>query len=452
VIAGTLVEAAGWTEGRLRGADAAYSGVGTDSRAISPGSLYVALRGERFDAHDFLPQVMAAGAAGAVVSRGAELPLPQIEVEDTRLALGRLAAAWRAKLGVQVIAVTGSNGKTTVKEMLAAILGAQGPVLATRGNLNNDIGVPLTLLGLGFEHRSAIVEMGCSAPGEIAYLTAIVRPAVAVINNAGPAHLDGFGTVAAVARGKGEILQGLAESGVAVFNGDDPYASLWRSLAGARRSLSFGLGASCEVRGELLQGPGNRFSVHAGADSVQVDLPLPGRHNVMNALAAAAAAWAAGLSLEAVSAGLARVAGVPGRLQLRPGLGGSQLIDDSYNANPVSLRAAMQTLAGLGGRGWLVLGDMAELGEDAIALHAQAGLEACRLGLERLYALGPMSAEAAQAFDGGVRRYAELEPLVASLRDDLQRAGAGVHVLVKGSRSARMERVVSVLAAAGGER
>lgn len=450
MIGGTLAEVASWLEGCLRGADVSYSGVATDSREVTPGSLFVALRGERFDAHQFLPQVMEAGAAGAIVSQpAADLPLPQIQVQNTRVALGRLAAAWRARSSVQLFAITGSNGKTTVKEMLAAILHARGPVLATRGNLNNDIGVPLTLFGLGAEHRSAVIEMGCSAPGEIAYLTALARPDVALINNAGPAHLQGFGTVAAVARGKGEIFQGLAEGGVAVFNGDDPYAPLWRSLAGAHHCLAFGLSAGCQLRGELLPGPGNRFLVQAGAASVQIEIPLPGRHNVMNALAAAAAAWAAGVGLEAVRGGLTRVAAVPGRLQLRSGLGGCQLLDDSYNANPGSLLAAMQTLVSLGGRSWLVLGDMAELGDDAHARHAEAGREARRLGIERLYSLGPMSADAARSFDGGVHGHSELEPLLASLRHDLRADGVGVHVLVKGSRSARMERVVNALAVSG---
>jgi UDP-N-acetylmuramoyl-tripeptide--D-alanyl-D-alanine ligase len=450
MISGTLAEAARWSQAQLLGADGRYRGLSTDTRSLAAGALFVALRGEHFDAHDFLPEVARCGAAGALVSRACEAPLPQLRVTDTRAALGALATAWRRTLKTQLIAITGSNGKTTVKEMLAAILSARGPVLATRGNRNNEIGVPLTLCELAQEHRAAVVEMGCSAPGEIAYLSAMAGPEVALINNAGPAHLEGFGSVERVAQGKGEIFSGLDPAGTAVFNGDDPYAPLWRQLAGDRRPLAFGFGAHCEVRGETLPGPGNRMRVHVGSQCVELVLPLSGRHNVMNALAAAAAGWAAGESLETVARGLERVTPVPGRLQQRPGLAGSTLVDDSYNANPASLLAAMQSLAAGGGRYWLVLGDMAELGEAAPAMHTQAGRDARDLGFERLYAVGPLSAEAAAAFDGGARHHRDLSSLLVSLQCDLAETGAGVCVLVKGSRSARMERVVAALESTAG--
>jgi len=451
MIAGALAEAADWVGGTLTGANAPYTGVSTDTRALSPGTLFVALRGERFDAHDFLPAVAAAGAAAAVVSRAEAAGVPLIRVADTRLALGALAARWRAALDTPLVAVTGSNGKTTVKEMLAAILAARGPVLATRGNYNNDIGVPLTLFGLAREHRAAVVEMGANLPGEIGYLSALARPQVALVNNAGPAHLEGFGSMEGVARTKGEIYSGLRAEGVAVLNGDDHFAPLWRRLAGDRRTVSFGLGKHCEVRGEPLPGAGNRFLLHLAAESIQIDLPLAGRHNLMNALAAAAAAWALGESLETVRAGLQQVAPVPGRLQPRQGVAGSLLIDDSYNANPASLTAAMESLVAGGGRCWLVLGDMAELGPGAPALHAEAGRDARRLGFERLYAIGTLSAEAVASFGDGGRHYPELEALLAALQQDLASVEAGVKVLIKGSRSARMERVVAALGAGGGK-
>ncbi len=342
--------------------------------------------------------------------------------------------------------------KTTVKEMVAAILGCCGRVLATRGNLNNDIGVPLTLLRLDGGEDYAVIEMGANHPGEIAYLSGLVRPDVAIVNNAGPCHLEGFGDLDGVARAKGEIFQGLAAGGTAVINADDPYASLWRRLAGERRVLSFGLGADADIRGRRLSGEaGNAFTLEHPGGSVEVRLALPGEHNVRNALAAAAASLAVGADPRAVATGLRSLQGVGGRLQQRRGLHGCTLVDDTYNANPASLDAALAAVAGAQGEKWLVLGDMAELGAHAAALHAGAGERARQAGFTRLHALGSLARHAAESFGAGGIHHGNPEALVRTLRADLARAPAApVVVLVKGSRSMRLERVVQALEAATG--
>jgi UDP-N-acetylmuramoyl-tripeptide--D-alanyl-D-alanine ligase len=441
-----LSEAAHIVSGQLRGADARFTGCSIDSRALRDGELFVALRGVRYDGHDFVGAAQAAGARAALVQREIATDLPCVMVADTRLALGILAADWRRRFALPVIAVTGSNGKTTVKEMLRAIFSDTGPVLATVGNLNNDIGVPLTLFGLGAGQRCAVVEMGANHPGEIGYLSRMAAPDVAIITQCAPAHLEGFGSVMGVARAKGEIVDGLAPDGTAVINADDAFADLWRQLAGRRRILSFGLRSPADVRAEGLSlepdGSGSTFELVAPKTRVPVRLPLPGEHNVMNALAAAAAALAASVDGATISAGLARVRAVPGRLAVRRGLRGSRIWDDTYNANPGSLAAALKVLGGDRRRHWLVLGDMGELGVEAPELHAAAGVQARESGVERLFTLGTLSGHAARAFGAGAEHHTECDALIARLRSEL---APDVAVLVKGSRLSRMERVVAAL-------
>ena len=435
--------------GRLHPAGAALDGVidgvSSDSRTLTRGALFIALRGPRFDGHEHLATAADAGAAAALVDHGLDHSLPQVVVDDTRLALGRLAAAWRRRCAVPTVAVTGSNGKTTVKEMLAAILSRRGPTLATQGNLNNDIGLPLTLLRLTPEHRYAVAEMGANHPGEIAYLSDIAAPDVALVNNAGPAHLEGFGDVAGVALAKGEIFNGLTADGIAVFNGDDAHAGTWRALAnaGAHRCIEFGLGASAEVTATAIDG--SRWVLETPLGRIDVRLPLAGRHNLMNALAAAAVATALDIPLADIAAGLEAVAPVRGRLNPRPARAGATVLDDSYNANPASLDAALQVLADRPGRHILVLGDLGELGPESEAIHADIGARAREQGVDALYACGELSRRSALAFGRGGHHYAEVAALLRALEAEL---AAGVSVLVKGSRSAGMERVADALVVA----
>ena len=451
-----LRAAAELVAGRLIGAGAGFRDVSIDSRKVVPGSLFVALRGERCDGHDHVAAAFAAGAVAALVER--ELPGlgPLLLVDDSVAALGRLAAGWRARHQLPLVAITGSTGKTTVKEMVAAILGRRGPVLATRGNRNNHIGLPLTLLGLDAGHRAAVIEMGANHPGEIAYLTGLARPSVGVVTNAGPVHLEGFGDVAGVARGKGELFAGLDATATAVVNVDDAHAGIWIELAADRRLLTFGVAADADVTTDAdavveVDGlrPRLRFPLVTPLGATDIELPLAGRHNVANALAAAAAALVAGADLATVRDGLAAVATVPGRLQGIAGPRGSLIIDDTYNANPTAFAAAIELLATRPGRRWLAVGDMAELGDDAPRWHAWVGEQARARGIDRLLAVGALAARAAAAFGDHGEAFADQQALVAALRDDLD---DGVTLLVKGSRAAHMERVVAALADhAGGE-
>ncbi|RRQ22509.1 UDP-N-acetylmuramoyl-tripeptide--D-alanyl-D-alanine ligase [Thiohalobacter thiocyanaticus] len=445
MIAMALSEAARTVAGRLQGVDARFAGLSTDSRSLERGNLFVALTGERFDGHDYLDQVAAAGAAGALVSTAVAGSLPCIRVSDTRRALGGLAAAWRTRFDIPLVAVTGSNGKTTVKEMLAAILGEEHRVLATRGNLNNDIGVPLTLARLGEEHTAAVIEMGANHPGEIAWLTDLARPTVALITNAGPAHLEGFGSLEGVARAKAEIYDGLDAEGLAVVNRDDAFAGYWLERLQGRRIMTFGLEVESDISaGVTPLASGQRLALRTPAGSIDVELALPGRHNAMNALAATAAALGAGASLPAVQTGLERIRPVGGRLQLHRCADGIGVIDDTYNANPGSVRAALEVLQQLPGEHWLVLGDMGELGGDSEALHREIGAQAAAAGCDRLFTLGGQAAAAALAFSGPAAHFDDIEALQAELNTQLH---PDVQLLVKGSRSMRMERVVQTLLA-----
>jgi len=433
------------TGGRLwlpqgRSASAEFAGMTHDSRLLRPGMLYAAIVGSRVDGHDFLDDAASRGAAAALVSRRIEAaPLAQIEVVDVVRAMGDLARAWRVSLPVRLVAVTGSNGKTTVKTMLAAILARRAPTLATRGNYNNEIGVPLTLAALGEKHRYAVVEMGCSQSGDIAYLAGIGQPDVAVVTNAGPAHLERLGDIEGVARTKGELFSALGPDGVAVINLDDRYADYWRSLCPGRRQIGFGRGPEARVRLELR---GSEEWVVTPEGEFQLVLTLPGAHNRMNALAATAAAMALGLAPAEIAAALASVESIPGRLYERRMAAGWTLIDDSYNANPASLYAALNVLAERPGRRWLVLGNMAELGTESTKLHREIGIAARDLGVDRLFAFGEHAAAAADAFGEGSEMFGALEPLLQRLEAGLE---AGVTCLVKGSRSAGMDRVVARL-------
>ena len=433
--------------GDLCGPDRAIAGVSTDTRTVAPGQLFVALRGERFDGHDFLEQAVTAGAGALLVTDGARIPAgaSALVVADTRLALGRLAAAWRAGFEIPVIAVTGSNGKTTTKEMIAAILRRQygDTVLATRGNLNNDIGLPLTLLGLAAGQRAAVIEMGMNQPGEIAYLTQIGAPTVAVVTNAQRAHLAGMGDMNQIAREKGSIFAGLGAGGVAVVNADDAYAGLWRRMAGRHPLLTFGIERAADVRAVVRQqGLTTLLSLWTPVGEAELKLAVPGRHNARNALAAAAACLAAGIPLAAVVAGLEGFAGLKGRLQRRQGRAGAVVLDDTYNANPDSVRAGIDVLAATIGRKVLVLGDMGEIGEASGQYHDEIGGYAKSQGVDRLLAFGDASQQAVRNFGEGARHFCDIEKLIAAVNKQL---GPETTVLVKGSRFMKMERVADAI-------
>ena len=459
MIEGRLSEVERAVRGRLIGNDAGFRGAGTDTRTLSPGALFFALKGERYDAHDMLDAALAAGAAGLVVSRDVATDAPRVLVDDTRAALGDLARAWRSRFDIPVLAITGSNGKTTTKEMLASILRTQGPTLATAGNLNNDIGVPLTLFQLGAEHRHAVIEMGANRPNDIADLVAIALPTVALVTMCGPAHLEGFGDIAGVATAKGKIYTRLPADGVAVINADDVYAAQWRATAGDVRILTFGLGPEADVAARDIEhdaiGAGSRFTLRVGAAERLVRLPFDGLHNVRNALAAAAAAHAIGVPLEAIVNGLETASRVKGRLNLKRSRGGMRLIDDSYNANPASVGAAIELLARQPNARWLVFGDMGELGDGAAEAHRQVGLEARAAGVDRLFAIGAEARAAADAFGDGATWYADVD---AALPELLALDGADATLLIKASRFMQLDRIVDALLdpdappAAAGER
>ena len=455
----TIREAAQVLQARWNGQDGLFTGVSTDSRTLKPGDLFVALSGDRFDGSAFIASAKEKGAVAALVPQtiSGELAagIPLLRVKDTRLALGQLAVHWRSRFTLPVIGVTGSNGKTTVKEMIAAILRQAAArddavaneqanlVLATEGNLNNDIGVPQMLLRLRPQHRYAVIEMGMNHTGEIGYLTGLAKPCIALITNAGAAHIQGLGSVEAVARAKAEIIAGLDLQGTAVINADDRYAPVWREYAGARKIIDFGLRekalVSAEFQADRLS---SRVQLKLPDGNMEVKLQAPGVHNVYNALAAAAAATALGIGKEVIAVGLASFQGVKGRLQKKFGLHHALLIDDTYNANPESVRAALAVLAANPGKKILVLGDMGELGKSAIDLHRTIGRDARKAGLDRLLTLGELSAYAAEEFGKGARHFNHIDELLHEtaglLADD-------VTLLVKGSRFMRMERVVQQL-------
>ena len=431
---------------KLIGADVAFDGVSTDSRKVEGGALFVALRGETFDAHDFLDQVAARGVAAVVVSRVPDgWTLPAIVVPDTLVALGRIAHVWRAGFDIPLIGVTGSNGKTTVKEMIASILAAavgEDARLATQGNLNNEIGVPLTLFRLGSRYRAAVVELGMNHPGEIGRLAAIAAPTVGLVNNAQREHQEFMHTVEAVARENGSVLQALSADGVAVFPGDDTYTALWRELA-ACEVITFGLSNACDVRATYTSnGFGSTLQVSARGAQFGIELAAAGEHNVRNALAAIACALGAGIDQAAIVRGLEAFAPVGGRLQRKQAANGATVIDDTYNANPDSMRAAIDVLAAYPAPRILVVGDMGEVGTQGKEFHEEIGAYAQERGIETVLATG----ELARALSAsGAQHYEQFDALLAALDEKLGGNTTTTTVLVKGSRFMKMERVVSHL-------
>jgi len=437
----TLAAASRVLDGTLYGPDTTFNGVSTDTRSLAAGQLFFALTGPSFDGHAFLEVAARQGAAGAVVTRVDHPPLPTVQVADTRLALGQLAAHWREQFRIPLVAVTGSNGKTTVKNMIAAILSEKGETLSTQGNLNNDIGVPLTLFRLNANHRHAVIEMGMNHAGEIDYLTRLARPTVALVNNAAAAHLAGLGTVEAVARAKGEIYAGLRDGGVAVVNADDEFSDVWRRLAASYRVVTFGLDRPADVTAEYtLDDSGSTIRLKTPQGGITMRIPLLGRHNVLNALGAASAAQAAGASLADIQAGLEKLKAVSGRLEVKPGLNRARVLDDTYNANPGSLTAGIEVLRAATGERILVLGDMGELGPTAGDLHRRVGELARKVGINRLMAVGDLTRSAVEAFGAGGEHFESHDALVDGLRNILHPEAT---VLIKGSRSMKMERVVA---------
>jgi UDP-N-acetylmuramoyl-tripeptide--D-alanyl-D-alanine ligase len=436
------------SQGQRVGEDREFGSVSTDTRTIERGALFVALAGPSFDGHDFVAAAAQRGAAAALVARPLPIDLPQIVVADPLAALSAFAREWRRQFRIPVVGVTGSNGKTTTKELIGAILTQLGPTLVTRGNLNNHIGVPLTLLGLTDQHRYAVVEMGANHLGEIAHLAAIAEPTIGIVTNAGAAHLEGFGSLHGVATGKGELFQALPVEGVAVINADDQFAPSWRELSTADRVLTFGFEQPADFMAHRVRETGvvagfrSDFELVTPDGTVAATLPLAGLHNLRNALGAAAAACAAGASIEQIVAGVAAMKTVAGRLELKPAINGAFIVDDSYNANPSSLKAGLDAMRGFGGARWLVLGEMKELGDSTDELHAEVGRYARQAGIERLLAVGEGARFSVEAFGPGARWFADLDALIHEARAQL---ASGVVVLIKGSRANRLERVSAAL-------
>ena len=442
----TLSLAAESMQGILHGADRGFDGVSTDTRTLNSGELFFALTGPNFDGGEFIAKAGKKGAAGAVVGSLIKDDIAQISVDDTRLALGRLGATWRQQHATTVVGVTGSNGKTTLKEMISACLSQAAPTLATAGNLNNDIGMPLMLLRIDSSHRYTVLEMGANHEGEIAYLTSLARPDIVVITNAALAHLEGFGSITGIAHGKGEILQGENRPDFAVLNAEDGFYTYWLSLVDDIDVLSFGLGEGADIHANRIvsEKGSTNFRLHMPDEVFDIALPLVGLHTVRHAGAAAAVATALNVSPEQIRAGLESVRPVAGRLKPVDGLHGATLYDDSYNANPASVEAAGEFLVGLSGTNWLVLGDMFELGERADELHYATG-EALQDGrISRLFALGDLSRHTVRGFGDGGEWFDSIETLIARLVGDISE---DVNVLIKGSRGMRMERVVDALRA-----
>ena len=427
-------------------APADFSGVSSNSQTVAAGNLFVALRGERFDAHDFLSQVATRGAAAVVAERVPnDFSLPALIVPDTRHALGQIAQVWRRRFAVPVVGVTGSNGKTTVKEMIASIFAAaygQNNYLSTRGNLNNEIGVPLTLFRLEAQHRAAVIEMGMNHPGEITRLAEIAEPTVGLVNNAQREHQEFMASVAAVAEENGAVIRGLAETGCAIFSGDEEYTSLWQRYAGKRKVVRFGLDASCDISAQWQSEDfGSLINISASGTTFNVHLSAPGVHNVRNALAACAAAIAVGIDAPSIVRGLEAFAPVAGRLQRKTATNGALVIDDTYNANPDSVRAAIDVLAAAPAPRTLVLGDMGEVGSEGVAFHEEIGAYAHAHHIDRLFTLGTLARHATQAFGQGAVHFDDMDKLTAVITG----VPAGASILVKGSRFMQMERVVSHL-------
>ena len=436
-------------QGIMTGADVPFESVSIDSRTLTDGALFVALKGPNFDGHNFISNAKEQGAAAALVSQQVDGTLPAVKVDDTRLALGTLAASWRSEFEIPVVAVTGSNGKTTVKEMLSSIFAqaCEGDcVLSTIGNKNNDLGLPLTLLRLRKSHRYAVTEMGMNHPGELTYLASLARPNVAVITNAAAAHLQGLRTVEGVARAKSEIFSGVETGGTAIINDDDEFALLWREIAQALKIVGFSLQQDSDVTANYdLYKDHSDIDIHTPWGDASCRLALPGKHNVANALAAAAAAGAVGISLTDIVKGLESWQGVNGRLQSKT-INGLHVIDDTYNANPASIKAALEVLAMQPGMQVFVMGDMGELGNDSASLHRQTGELARELGVDACFTLGKRTALTAQAFGPHAQSFTNTQQLVSALQMMIdENRDRPINILVKGSRSMKMEQVIELL-------
>jgi len=446
----TLAIVAAAVNGRLLGSDAGFDAVSTDTRTLNAGNLLFALKGENFDAADFVLEAARKGAVGAVVERHVVAGIAQIEVADSRKALGDYAAAWRRRYNIPAVGITGSNGKTTVKEMVTAILtaslGSADAVLATRGNFNNDIGVPLTVLRLREQHRAAVFEMGASSAGEIAYLAGIAAPQVGIVTCAAAAHLEGFGSLAGVASAKGEMFTSLPENGVAILNRDDSFYEYWRDRCNHVAQFSFGQNNTADFFAMNIEddpvAPSLSFDMHSPLGDVRITMPMAGRHNVLNALAAAAAAVSVGADLDAVVRGLQTTGNVVGRLQSFAANNGMRVFDDSYNANPDSVKAAIEFLAAQPGQRWLVLGDMGELGADAPAMHLRIGELVKAAGIDRVFCVGELSRETVVGCGSSAEWFVSVPELVGYLQSVKQ---ADVTLLVKASRFMGLERVVKAL-------
>jgi UDP-N-acetylmuramoyl-tripeptide--D-alanyl-D-alanine ligase len=436
------------TTGQLMGGDADFTSVATDTRTLQKDALFVALSGPNFDGHDFVAAAATQGAAAALVARHLPINIPQVIVPDPLAALARFAHEWRRRFTLPVIGVTGSNGKTTTKELIGAILSQLGPCLITRGNLNNHIGVPLTLLQLQPTHRFAVIEMGANHQGEIAHLASLAAPTIGIVTNAGAAHLEGFGSLQGVASGKGEMFRALPTDGVAVINADDMYANFWREARASDRVLTFGFEQVADFTAHRVQASSDvsgfrvQFELVTPAGTRPAVLNLAGLHNLRNALGAVAVAHAAGASLDAIVAGLADMRSVAGRLELKPALHGAFLVDDSYNANPSSLQAGLDAFRSCGGERWLILGEMLELGAASDELHAEVGRYARTAGVSRLLGIGAGARFAVEAFGAGGHWFEDLDALIAHAKAAL---APGLAVLIKGSRSNRLERVSAAL-------
>ncbi len=443
-----LSEIAACVNGKLVGADAIVKGVSIDTRTLKLGQLYVAIKGKNFDGHDFFHLAEQAGAVALLTHKKVETNLPQIIVNDSHLALGELSGSWRKKTALKVIGVTGSNGKTTTKEMLAAILSVNDSVLFTQGNLNNDIGVPLTLLKLSPEYHYAVIEMGANHIGEIAYTSYFAKADVAIITNVGAAHLEGFGDVNGVARAKGEIIETLNPNGVAVLNADDAFFDYWQNLAGSRKIITFGLHENANVRAENIDVKIEnhqfitRFNLKTTNEEISINLPLAGNHNVLNALAATAATLEIGISLAQIKQGLESMSPVKGRMQFLRGNFGSTIINDTYNANTASLKAALDVLAKCDGEHWVILGAFGELGENTEQLHFEMGENLKNIGVKRLFAVGELTKKTVAAFGANAQHFTSQTELLATLTPELT---GNETILIKGSRSQRMENITTAL-------
>jgi UDP-N-acetylmuramoyl-tripeptide--D-alanyl-D-alanine ligase len=447
MISMSLSHAADTVDGILAGKDVTFNGCSTDTRTLENGNLFIALRGEHFDGHSFITSATDRGAVAALVEeRKNEGLLPLLVIKDSVKAMGMLAAHWRSEFDIPLLAITGSNGKTTVKEMVTSILGLTATVLSTKGNLNNHIGVPLTLFKLGREHKYAVIEMGANHSGEIAWLSQLAKPTVALITQCAPAHLEGFGSEDGVARAKAEIFGGMGDNGIAIVNADDKYAGFWKGTAYKHRQISFGLENTANIMATGIthdtDSGRTSFLIHFPGETILTSIPLSGIHNVQNSIAAAACCMALDIPVLEIKAGLEKMESVAGRMQMLNIRGGSRLFDDSYNANPGSLKAGLQVLSTYKGNRCLILGDMVELGNCSAEHHRHAGELAREHGIQHLYALGDLTPYAVEGFGNGARHFTSMDDLISTVKHDLT---SGSTILVKGSRVMGMERIVKSL-------